>query len=176
MVGTSICHADGCQYDAGVNTYLVVKTLHVLSAAVLLGTGAGIAFFLWMAHRSKNIEALRVVARIVIRADWLFTATAVVTQFATGLWLMHLRGLPFNSGWFAWVMALYLAVGACWIPVVVLQYRIARHAREATRFDMLPAAYHRAMGWWVALGIPAFAMVIALYAIMILKPGMGGTA
>ena len=52
-----------------MNTYLVVKTVHVLSAAVVLGTRAGIAYFMFMADRSRNIEALRVVARLVIRAD-----------------------------------------------------------------------------------------------------------
>lgn len=62
-----------------MNTYLVVKTVHVLSAALLLGTGAGIAYFMFMADRLRNIEALRVVARLVIRADWIFTDPAVVT-------------------------------------------------------------------------------------------------
>jgi uncharacterized membrane protein len=40
-----------------LNTYLVVKTVHELSAAVVLGTGAGIAYFMLMAQRSRNIEA-----------------------------------------------------------------------------------------------------------------------
>ena len=53
-------------------TYLALKYVQVLSAAVLLGTGAGIAYFLFTAHLSRNIEALRVVARYVILAVWLF--------------------------------------------------------------------------------------------------------
>ncbi|MGE3652403.1 MAG: DUF2269 family protein, partial [Reyranellaceae bacterium] len=32
--------------------YLVLKYLHVIGAAVLLGTGAGIAFFMLLAHRT----------------------------------------------------------------------------------------------------------------------------
>ena len=32
--------------------YFLVKYLHLLGAIVILGTGAGIAFFMLMAHRS----------------------------------------------------------------------------------------------------------------------------
>lgn len=155
-----------------MNSYLVLKYLHVLSAAVLLGTGAGIAYFLFTAHRSRNLEALRVVARHVILADWLFTATAVVVQPATGIAMMLWAGWSFTSAWFVGTVALYLAVGACWIPVVLLQYRIARLARDAPTYEALGRDYRRAMRWWVALGVPAFAMVLVLYAMMIFKPGM----
>jgi len=33
---------------------LLLRWLHVIGAAVILGTGSGIAFFLLMAHRPKN--------------------------------------------------------------------------------------------------------------------------
>jgi uncharacterized membrane protein len=155
-----------------VNTYLLLKYVHVISAAVLLGTGAGIAFFMWTAHLSRNLEALRVVTRNVIVADWLFTATAVVVQPVTGVWLMRERAWPFTSVWFGWTLALYAAVGACWLPVVWLQYRVARLAREAPTYAALGEDYRRAMRWWFALGVPAFTMMLALYALMIFKPGV----
>ena len=41
-----------------MDTYALLKTLHIVSAAVLLGTGAGIAFFMWMAHRSGNVATV----------------------------------------------------------------------------------------------------------------------
>ena len=34
--------------------YLAIEYLHVLGAVVILGTGAGIAFFMLMAHRSGD--------------------------------------------------------------------------------------------------------------------------
>lgn len=52
-----------------MTSYLVLKYLHILSAAMLLGTGAGIAYFMFTACISRNIEALRVAARYVILAD-----------------------------------------------------------------------------------------------------------
>ena len=64
--------------------YFAVKYLHLIGAAVLLGTGAGIAFFQLVAHRTGDAATIATVARIVVVADLLFTATAVVAQPITG--------------------------------------------------------------------------------------------
>jgi uncharacterized membrane protein len=159
-------------HDLQVNSYLVLKYVHVLSGAVLLGTGIGIAYFLFAAHLSRNIEALRVVGRHVILADWIFTATAVVVQPVSGVLMMMERGWSFTSPWFVATAVLYIAIGACWIPVVVLQYRIVRLARDAVSHAALGPRYYRALRLWTALGVPAFAMVLVLYALMIFKPGV----
>ena len=50
--------------------------------------------------------------------------------------------------------------------------RAARLLRDAASHAALPQAYHRAFCAWVALGVPAFAMVLLLYAVMIFKPGL----
>jgi uncharacterized membrane protein len=39
--------------------YFLIKYLHVLGAIVILGTGTGIAFFMLMAHRSRDVPSLR---------------------------------------------------------------------------------------------------------------------
>src|SRR5262249_17743576 len=46
--------------------YLLLKYLHVLGAIVLLGTGAGIAFFMLQAHRSGNVTHIFQTARTVV--------------------------------------------------------------------------------------------------------------
>ena len=35
-------------------TYLWLKVIHVVSSTLLFGTGLGIAFFMWRAHRGGN--------------------------------------------------------------------------------------------------------------------------
>jgi uncharacterized membrane protein len=81
-----------------VDPYLLLKCAHVVSAALLFGTGLGTAFHGWMAHRSGDGAAIAVVARTVVLADWLFTAPAVVAQPVTGVALAHLAGVPLASG------------------------------------------------------------------------------
>ncbi|TIY01871.1 MAG: DUF2269 family protein, partial [Mesorhizobium sp.] len=79
--------------------YFVLKFLHVIGASVLLGTGAGIAFFMLLAHRTGNAATIAAVARIVVVADFLFTATAVVAQPITGVALAWQAGYALSEGW-----------------------------------------------------------------------------
>jgi hypothetical protein len=79
--------------------YLAVKFIHVIGAAVLLGTGAGTAFFMLIAHLRGNVKVILGVARIVVLADFLFTATAVVLQPVTGVWLAWASGYSLLEGW-----------------------------------------------------------------------------
>ena len=151
-------------------TYLLLKTLHIISAAVLLGTGAGIAFFMFMAHRSRDLQALRVATRHVVLADWLFTAPAVLVQPVTGFILMAQLGWPMKSGWLHAVLGLYVLVGCCWVPVVWIQHRLVKRAAAAPDWAGLDAAYWRLYRLWVALGFPAFAGVLALMWLMVAKP------
>lgn len=151
--------------------YFVVKWLHVLGSTLLFGTGLGIAFFLWIAHRRGDVHAIAQTARTVVLADAVFTAPAVLLQLGTGLWLMHYLGYGFEIFWLRLALALYLLVGACWLPVLWLQKR-ARDLALAAAADgtPLPAAYHRAMRWWFWLGWPAFLAVMAIFWLMVRKP------
>src|ERR1044072_686143 len=102
-------------------TYFVLKYLHVIGASVLLGTGAGIAFFMLMAHLSGVASVIAGVARIVVLADFLFTATAVVAQPVTGVLLAWNVGYSLSDFWIFWSIILYLITGAFWLPVVWMQ-------------------------------------------------------
>ena len=156
-----------------MDPYIAVKAIHILSAAVLLGTGAGIAFFFWMAHLGGNVTAIAQTARIVVIADFLFTLPAVVVQPATGVWLIWLRGYAFTEGWIVLALVLYLLIGACWVPVVFLQIKARDLAlAAASAGQALPAAYHRIIRLWFWLGWPAFLAVLAIYGLMLFKPGL----
>jgi uncharacterized membrane protein len=111
-----------------MDSYLVLRFVHILSAVVVAGTGAGIAFFMFMASRSNNPQAIAVTARNVVLADWLFTAPAVVIQFLSGWLLMDKLNWSFSSQWFLVVLALFIFIGVCWIPVLFIQYRLRDYA------------------------------------------------
>jgi uncharacterized membrane protein len=154
-----------------MTAYFILKFLHVIGATVLLGTGAGIAFFMLAAHLSGNPATIAGTARIVVRADFLFTATAVVAQPVTGLLLAQNVGYSLFDGWIAWSIVLYLFTGAFWLPVVWMQMRMRDLAAAAVRENRpLPAQYHKLFWWWFAFGFPAFAAVLAIFWLMIAKP------
>lgn len=154
--------------------YAALLFLHIIGAAVLLGTGAGIAFFMLMAHRTGNAKVVAAVARIVVVADFLFTASAVVAQPVTGVLLAATAGYPLASGWIVLSVLLYLVIGAFWLPVVWIQARMRDLARDAARAGTpLPPRYHRLFRIWFAFGFPAFAAVLAIFWLMIAKPEIG---
>jgi len=151
--------------------YLAVKWLHILSSTVLFGTGLGIAFFMWLTHRRGDVRVIAGVARLVVIADALFTAPAVLIQLASGLWLAHRSGLPLQVHWLALALRLFVLVGACWLPVVWMQIRIRDLAIEAVAQSApLPQRYYGLMRAWFILGWPAFLGVLAIFWLMVAKP------
>src|SRR5262245_49042073 len=151
--------------------YLLLKMLHEIGAAVLLGTGAGIAFFMIRAHRTGNPAVIAQTAGDVMTADMVFTATAVVVQPMTGSLLLTLAGYDWTALWVVLALALYMLAGVFWLPVLWLQARMRILAREAaTAGTPLPSAYYRLYRLWFACGFPAFAAVIAIFWLMTAKP------
>ncbi|TXI31480.1 MAG: DUF2269 domain-containing protein [Ottowia sp.] len=154
--------------------YGTLKTLHVLSSTLLFGTGLGSAFYLWRAARHGDAAQFAFVARQVVLADWLFTATAVVFQPLSGWLLARTAGHPLDAGWLQASYGLYLLAGACWLPVVWLQYRLRDLARDAARLQQpLPARWHRCLCLWFVLGWPAFGAVALIFWLMVNRPGFG---
>ena len=152
----------------------LLKVAHILSAAVILGTGFGIAFFTWFGYRSAlrsgKIEVLRATLRLTVSADAFFTAPAVAFQAASGVALMLAFGWPLVSAWSIAVWSLFLVAGACWLPVLRLQVLLRNEADRAESVAALPATFHLWFCWWFALGVPAFAAVIVIYWLMVAKP------
>jgi uncharacterized membrane protein len=154
-----------------MNTYLLIKWFHILSSVVLVGTGLGSAYYLFFVNRARNVAAQAVVTRLVVRADWWFTTPTVILQPASGLLLAHMAGFPLTTLWLALSLALYVLAGACWLPVVWLQLRMATMAQLAVRNgDELPDAYWRYARWWETLGYPAFIAMVGVFFLMVIKP------
>lgn len=156
------------------SAYAFWKTAHIVSAAILLGTGLGIAFFCWVGSRralqAGDLGALRTILSLTVRADYLFTAPAVLAQLVSGIALMRILGWSYTSPWALTVFALFALIGACWLPVVALQARLSAVALAAASTRDLPTAFHRQFRWWFGLGIPAFGALLAIFYLMVAKP------
>ena len=149
----------------------LLRFAHVIGATVLLGTGAGIAFFMVMSNRSRDPALIAHVAGIVVIADTIFTATAAVAQPITGSLLAISIGWPLSEPWIMLSLALYVFVGLFWLPVVWMQVKmrnLAIVARDANA--PLPERYFQLYRWWFAFGFPAFFAVIAIFWLMLARP------
>ncbi|MBX4928854.1 DUF2269 family protein [Rhizobium binae] len=146
---------------------------HVIGATVLFGTGAGIAFFMVMAHRTRDPVLIAHVAGTVVIADTVFTATAAILQPVTGYLLARTIGWDLTEGWIALSLLLYVFTGVFWLPVVWIQIRLRDLARAAAvSGTVLPPSYFSLYRIWFAFGFPAFAAVLGILWLMLTKPAL----
>jgi uncharacterized membrane protein len=153
-----------------MNTYFILKWLHILSATILFGTGIGIAFFKWIIDRRGDTRAIRIITEYTVLADWIFTAPAVILQFLTGITLVFFIGYPITTNWIFYSILLYFFAGCCWVPVVWLQIRMREIAKQSDDNNMpLPPLYWQYNRIWFWLGIPAFGALVIIFWLMITK-------
>jgi len=154
-----------------MDTYLLLKTVHILSASVLFGTGLGIAFFFLMALRSADPAGAYLAARTTVVADMLFTLTAGIVQPLSGFWLIRLAGYDPFAPWLVWTYALYLLALSCWLPVVWLQLRLRDMLAAKVRGQPIDEARFRCLyRCWFALGWPAFVGLVIVFWLMVARP------
>lgn len=152
---------------------LFLRWLHVLGACVLIGTGSGIAFFMLMAHRTREPALIAHTARVVVIADMVFTLSAVIIQPVTGILLAQSIGWSLSEGWIVLSLFLYVLIGLFWLPVVWIQLRLRDLSEAADNAGgPLPAAYDRYFKVWFALGVPAFTAILLIVWLMLARPDL----
>ena len=153
-----------------MDTYFLLKTLHILSSTVLFGTGIGTAFqMVWVMRHGSAGQVARTAGGVVM-ADWIFTTPAGLIQPLTGLWLIQLSGYRMTEPWLLASYALYVLAFLAWAPVVHLQRRIRDLCRAAPPDGPVPAEAFRLYRIWFALGWPAFAALVTIFWLMVSRP------
>lgn len=151
--------------------YLWLKFIHIISSTILFGTGIGTACVMVYAHHTGKINIIAAIARYVVFADWIFTATSGVVQLVTGLLMVYLAGYSFTSFWIWGGIAGYIIAACCWFPVVYLQIKMRDFAilADETKTTLTPQ-YYRYFKYWFCLGWPAFISLVIVFYLMTNKP------
>lgn len=158
-----------------MDTYQIVKTLHIIGSTILFGTGIGIAFFMYASHHARNLHEKYFATRMTVLADYLFTTPAVIIQPLTGIWLIINGGYAAHDLWLSLTYGLYILAGLCWLPVVWIQIQLRRMLATAVETGTdLPPRYARLFRIWFWLGWPAFISLIVIFFLMVMKPVGGG--
>ena len=133
--------------------------------------GFGSAFYLYFINRTRNVAAIAEVFRLVIRADYWFTAPTVVIQPVSGFALVSMAGYPLTDIWLLATYILYILAGVCWLSVVWLQIKMAKIAKVSAENHVdLPQHYWRYAARWERLGMLAFPAMLMVYGLMVFKP------
>ncbi len=154
-----------------MDLYTLIKTLHILSSAILFGTGIGIAFFMFRSCFTTNVHEKFYAARNTVLADYLFTFPAVAIQPVSGVILIDMAGFDWTDLWLMATYIIYLIAGLFWLTVVWIQIQLKNMCKKASECGTkLPERYHKLFKIWFLLGWPAFAGLIVVFYLMIAKP------
>ncbi len=154
--------------------FLWLKWIHVLSAVVLLGTGIGIAFFMFRANATKEIGIIRFALKNAVLADLLFTLPAIGLVPITGHFLMQMGPVSIKDRWIHISFTLFLVAGLCWLAAFYLQWRMRRLTDEAAENGTeLSPVYWKYERLWLGLGVIAFPAIVGIFFLMVFQPSIG---
>ncbi|RLU01677.1 MAG: DUF2269 domain-containing protein [Ketobacter sp.] len=151
--------------------YLLIKTLHIISATILFGTGIGIAFFMFRSHFTPDLQQKLYATSTTVLADKLFTLPAGLLQLGTGLWLVQEAGWDLTQTWLLLSLCLFTLAGLCWLPVLWIQAQLKKNLQYCVQHQVqLPANHERLFRVWIILGWPAFLALALIFYLMVSKP------
>lgn len=136
------------------NTYLWLKSLHLLGVVLFLGNIIITGWWKTMADRTKNPVIIAFAQRQVTLTDWIFTVGGVVLVLAGGIGNALLHDMDYlHTYWLAWGTWLFIASGIIWalvlIPVQIAQEKMARQFANGGE---IPARYWKLGRLWTVFG------------------------
>jgi len=150
--------------------YTTLLFLHIISAVVLFGMGAGSAFYKFRADRSDNLEVIVFINRVVVLFDILFTTPSAIAQPITGFLLLNRLNLPLSTPWVAISITLFVISGLAWLVAVKLQIMMRDISIKALNSQKsLPKEYSKLVNIWILLGIVSFITMGTIFVLMVFK-------
>jgi uncharacterized membrane protein len=155
-----------------IDLILLIKFVHLVAAAAMLGTWLGVAVFMLLAHRSDNPSVIAVTSRFTVGIEKIVMIAAVALQPISGFALAGAIGLPpFDELWIVLSLVLYVVVVAAWLVALRMEIRIRDLSRQAA-LDNTPLSerYRRLFRVYSALTWPALAGTVAMFFLMTWQP------
>src|SRR4030095_14217256 len=106
-------------------SYQLLKLIHILSATIMIGTGLGSAFYLFLTYKRSQVSTIKDVLKLVILADKIFTTPSVIIQLITGVMLSNLLGMTYTD-WFWIVISVSSIVFVLWGRAAFIQLKLKK--------------------------------------------------
>jgi uncharacterized membrane protein len=154
------------------DSYLLLKSLHVLGVVIFLGNIIVTAWWKVMADRTGEPRIIAFAQRQVTLTDFIFTAGGVALILATGVGNAAIHQMDiWHTRWLAWGMGLFIVSGVIWVAVLIpVQVLQARMARAFAGGGPIPEGYWRLGNLWMIFGIVATVLPLVNIYWMVFKP------
>jgi uncharacterized membrane protein len=154
------------------NTYLILKSLHVLGAIIFLGNIIVTGWWKLMADRTKNPVIIAFAQRQVTLTDYIFTAGGVILILVTGIGNAVLHNMDYLSiRWLAWGYWLFILSGIIWAVILLpIQIKQAKMSKQFSKDGVIPDNYWRLSRLWIVFGTLATLLPLVNIYWMVFKP------
>ncbi len=154
------------------NTYLWLKTIHLLGVVLFLGNIIITGWWKVMADRTGNPQIIAFAQRQVTLTDFVFTAGGAALLLAAGLSNVVVHGMDvFQIRWLSWGFWLFNVSGLIWVFILIpVQIRQARMARGFADGGEIPPEYWLMSRQWQIWGTIATLLPLMNLYWMVFKP------
>jgi uncharacterized membrane protein len=153
------------------NTYLWLKTIHILGVVLFLGNIIVTGWWKFMADRTQNPQIIAFAQRQVTLTDYVFTAGGALILLVAAYANMGIHQLDFSPKWLSYGHTLFIVSGVIWLLVLIpLQIKQARMARAFSDGSAIPDNYWKLGKAWYIWGALATLLPLANLYFMVFKP------
>ncbi|TGO02060.1 membrane protein [Candidatus Thiomargarita nelsonii] len=140
-----------------MNTYLTLKSLHLLGVIIFIGNIIVTGWWKVMADRTKNPLIIAFAQRQVTLTDYIFTTGGVILILVTGIGNAVLHDMDYlNIVWLAWGFWLFILSGVIWALILIpIQIKQAKMSQQFSKDGLIPDNYWHLGRLWLFFGILA---------------------
>jgi len=155
-----------------METYLILKTLHIVGVILFLGNIIITGWWKIMANRTKKPEVIAFAQRQVTLTDFVFTAGGSTLLFTAGIANIIIYDINImTTPWILWGLGLFTLSGIIWALILIpIQIKQAREAKQFTSQTIIPPDYWKREMKWYIYGIIAIILPLISAALMVIKP------
>lgn len=153
------------------NSYLWLKTLHILGVVLFLGNIIITGWWKNLADRTKNAQIIAFAQRQVTLTDFIFTAGGALILLGAGMANVYLHGLSYSTKWLSHGFTIFTLSGLIWAAVLIpTQIKQANMAKIFAVSGEIPQAYWQLCNRWNWFGLAATLLPLMNIYWMVFKP------
>lgn len=155
-----------------MNTYLILKSLHIIGAILFLGNIIVTGWWKSMANRTNNPIIIAFAQRQVTLTDFVFTVGGSILLLAAGMANIGIHKMSIvDTPWILWGLLAFILSGIIWLAILVpVQIKQAKEAKTFTAETVISEAYWRREMIWYIAGVTATVLPLITVVLMVLKP------
>jgi uncharacterized membrane protein len=154
-----------------MNTYLLLKLVHVIAVIIFIGNITLGLFWMRQANKTGNFSIISFTMKGIISSDKWFTIPGVVIITAAGISAAMRAGLPLlRTGWIFWSLVLFSISGIIFsVRLAPLQRKILHMTENNSTKEINDDAYKSHLRQWETWGLLALVTPVAAMVMMVLK-------